>query len=82
VAVSGLRPGPGPALLLPDSRAAGVVFWAALTLVCVLVEVAARRSAGRLATAGEFVRLVSGPSAANALFVVAWAYAGWHLFAH
>jgi len=82
VAVLGPHPGPAPALLLPDNRAAGVAFWAGLTVVCVLVEVASRRSGGRLATAEEFVRLVSGPPAANALFVVAWAYAGWHLFAH
>ncbi len=70
------------ALLLPPSRAVGVAFWVGLMVACVLVEVAARRSRGRLADAEEFVRLISGPPVANALLVVAWTYAGWHLFAH
>jgi hypothetical protein len=60
----------------------GVAFWVGLIVACVLVEIAARRSRGRLADAEEFVRLISGPLVANALFVVAWTYAGWHLFAH
>jgi hypothetical protein len=71
-----------PALLLPPSRAVGVTFWAGLIVACVLVEIAARRSRGRLADAEEFVRQISGPTAANALLIVMWMYAGWHLFAH
>jgi hypothetical protein len=47
-----------------------------------VIDLAARRSVGRVATAEEFVRLISRPTAANVVLVVAWAYAGWHLFAH
>ena len=34
-----------------------------------------------MASAEELVRLISRPTAANVLLVVAWGYAGWHLFA-
>jgi hypothetical protein len=71
-----------PALVLPSSRAVGVAFWVGLVVVCVMVDLAARRSRGRVANAEEFVRLISRPKAANVLLVVAWAYAGWHLFAY
>jgi hypothetical protein len=47
-----------------------------------LVDLAARGSRGRLANAEEFVRLISGPTIAQILLVVAWTYAGWHLFAY
>jgi hypothetical protein len=80
-AVGAHHPALMPALLLPSSRAAGGAFWVSLIAVCVLVDRAARRSRGRLANAGELVRLISRPRVANALLVVAWAYAGWHLFA-
>jgi hypothetical protein len=70
-----------PALLLPDNRAVGVAFWIALVVAGVLVDLAARHSRSRVASAEEFVRLISRPTAANILLVVAWAYAGWHLFA-
>jgi hypothetical protein len=76
------RPVLAPALLLPGNRAFGVAFWAGLVVACVLADLAARGSRGRLANAEQFVRLVTGPPIANALFVVAWTYAGWHLFAH
>ena len=71
-----------PAVLLPSSRTVGVVFWVALVAVCVLVDQAARRSRGRVADAGELIRLISRPRMANVVLVVAWAYAGWHLFAY
>ena len=71
-----------PALLLPADRAVGVVFWTGLLVACVTVDIVARRSRGRLATAGEVVRLISGPPLARALLVAAWTFAGWHLFAH
>ncbi len=70
-----------PALLLPPSRAAGVAFWVGLVVACVLVDLAAKRSQGRIASAEEFVRLISRPRAANVLLVGAWVFAGWHLFA-
>ncbi len=71
-----------PALLLPETRSAGVAFWIAVIVAFGLVDLAARRSGGRLATAEEFARLVSGPPVANMALVAAWAFAGWHLFAH
>lgn len=71
-----------PALLLPSSRPAGVAFWLGLVVATVLVDLAARRSGGRLANTEEFVRFITTPTAANVLLVVAWTYAGYHIFAH
>jgi hypothetical protein len=86
VAVGGGHPAVGsstaPALLLPANRAAGVGFWAGLVVVCLLVEVVARRSEGRLATAGDLIRLVARPTLVSLILVGLWSYAGWHLFAH
>jgi len=83
VAVVAIRPPVlVPALLLPQSRSVGVAFWIGLIIACVLVDLAARGSRGRLANAEEFVRLISGPTIAQILLVVAWTYAGWHLFAY
>jgi hypothetical protein len=75
-------PGTAPALLLPANRAVGVGFWVGLVVVCLLVEVAARRSEGRLATAGDLVRLAARPTLVSLVLVGLWSYAGWHLFAH
>jgi hypothetical protein len=58
-----------------------VAFWVGLVVACVLVDLAAKRSRGRIASAEEFVRLISRPRAANVLLVGAWVFAGWHLFA-
>ena len=71
-----------PALLLPQSRAVGVIFWVGIVAVGVLVDFAAKRSRGVLADAEEFVRLISRTKVAQVLLVGAWAYAGWHSFAH
>jgi hypothetical protein len=71
-----------PALLLPSSRAVGVGFWLGLVAVGVVVDLAARRSGGRLANAEELLRLVADSMVANVIVVVAWTYAGYHLFAH
>ena len=70
-----------PALLLPSNRAAGVVFWVGLLVVAVVVDLLARRSAGRLATAEEFARFISSAAVANVALIAAWAFAGYHLFA-
>jgi hypothetical protein len=70
-----------PALLLPKDPAVGVAFWVALPVAAVLVEVAARRSDGRVANAEELVRFISTPLAARIVLVVAWVFAGYHLFA-
>ena len=70
-----------PALLLPSSRPAGVVFWLALLVLAVAVDVVARRSTGRVATAEEFARFISTAWPANVALTAAWAFAGYHLFA-
>ena len=78
-----LRPeSPVLGLLLPNSRAAGVAFWVGWVGACVLADVTARIVKGRLATAEEFLRLVSRPLAVRLIFVAAWTFAGWHLFAY
>jgi hypothetical protein len=68
-------------LLLPQSPGAGVAFWVAVPIVAVLVDTAARRSAGRWATAEEFVRFISTAWPANVALIAAWGFAGYHLFA-
>jgi hypothetical protein len=70
-----------PALLLPSNRAVGVVFWVGLLVVAVAVDLIARRSAGRMATAEEFARFISTSAVANVALISAWAFAGYHLFA-
>ena len=71
----------GPALLLPSSPPVGVAFWVAVPLVALLVDLAARRSDGRRANAEEFVRFISTSRLAHVVLVVAWGFAGYHLFA-
>jgi hypothetical protein len=82
---AGAAPVPGhqlaPALLLPSSRPAGVAFWVAVVVAACAVDLVARRSQGRLASAEEFVRFISTATAANVVLIVAWAFAGYHLFA-
>ena len=70
-----------PALLLPSNRPVGVVFWVGLLVVAVAVDLMARRSAGRVATAEEFARFISTSAVANVALITAWAFAGYHLFA-
>lgn len=77
-----LRPHGETALLLPANRAAGVWFWVGVILACVAFDLVARRTEGRLANAEEVLRLVSRTRPARVVLAVAWAYAGWHLFAH
>ncbi len=81
VALGSFRAGP-PGLLLPASRGAGVAFWVCVVAAGGVVELLARRSGGRLATAAELVRLLTAPVAVRLVVVAAWAYAGYHLFAH
>ena len=71
----------GPALLLPSSRPVGVVFWVAVPVVAILIDLVARRSGGRMAKADEFVRFISTAQAANVALILAWTFAGYHLFA-
>jgi len=84
---AGLAPGAGgghaltPALLLPSNRPVGIAFWVGLLVVAVAVDLVARRSAGRLATAEEFARFISTATVANVALIAAWAFAGYHLFA-
>ena len=70
-----------PALLLPQVPAVGVAFWLAVPVVAVLIDVAARHSHGRRATAEEFVRFISSDRLANLALITAWLVAGYHLFA-
>jgi hypothetical protein len=70
-----------PALLLPSSRPVGVAFWLAVLAAGVVIDLAARSSDGRLATAEELVRFVSTSRVANVVLVLAWIFAGYHLFA-
>jgi hypothetical protein len=84
---AGLAPGSGagrplnPALLLPSNRPVGVVFWVGLLVVAVVVDLLARRSDGRVATAEEFARFISSAAVANVALIAVWAFAGYHLFA-
>jgi hypothetical protein len=71
----------GPALLLPQSPGAGVAFWVAVPLAGLLIDLAARRSGGTVATAEEAARFLSTSKVAHVALVVAWAFAGYHLFA-
>jgi hypothetical protein len=70
-----------PGLLLPPSPLLGVAFWIAVPAVALLVDAAARRSAGRVAKGEEFIRFISTAKWANALLIAGWAFAGYHLFA-
>ena len=69
------------ALLLPSNRPVGLAFWVGLLVVAVAVDLVARRSSGRLATAEEFARFISTATVANVALIAAWAFAGYHLFA-
>ena len=70
-----------PGLLLPSSPPVGVAFWVAVPCVALLLDLMARRSAGRVANAEEFVRFISTAKAANVALIAAWVFAGYHLFA-
>ena len=52
-----------------------------MPIAALLVDLAARRSHGRVARAEELVRFVSGPLAANVALIAVWVFAGYHLFA-
>ena len=68
-------------LLLPSSPPVGIAFWVAVPCAALLVDLVARRSAGRVATAEEFIRFISTAKAANVALIAAWVFAGYHLFA-
>ncbi len=70
-----------PGLLLPSNRAVGVVFWIGVLVMAVVVDLVARHSAGKLATAEEFARFISTATVANFVLITAWVFAGYHLFA-
>jgi hypothetical protein len=70
-----------PALLLPSSRPAGLLFWGAACIAGIVIDQAARRSRGRFATSGDFVRFTSTALPARILLIAAWTFAGFHLFA-
>ena len=70
-----------PALLLPQSPLAGVAFWIAIPVACLLVDLGARHSDGRVPNVEEVIRFISTPKVANVALIAAWAFAGYHLFA-
>jgi hypothetical protein len=70
-----------PGLLLPQVPAVGVFFWAAVPVVAIAIDQLARRSGGRIANAEEVLRFVSTATPVKILLVVAWGFAGYHLFA-
>jgi len=70
-----------PALLLPQSPPVGLAFWVLVPCAAVLLDRAARHSGGRYASAEEFIRFISTTRIANAALIVAWTFAGYHLFA-
>ncbi len=70
-----------PALLLPSNRPVGVAFWVGLLVAVTVVDLFARRSSGRVATAEEFVRFISSATVVNVMLIAAWVFAGYHLFA-
>ena len=53
----------------------------AVPVVAILIDLVARRSGGRMAKADEFVRFISTAQAANVALILAWTFAGYHLFA-
>lgn len=72
----------GPALLLGSSRAVGIGFWLGVVVAAAVIDLGARRSRGTLANGEELLRVITASLVANVLLIVAWGYAGWHLFAH
>jgi hypothetical protein len=70
-----------PALLLPASKPVGLVFWGATCLAGIVIDQAARRSRGRFATSGDFVRFASTALPVRILLIGAWIFSGYHLFA-
>ncbi len=69
------------ALLLPSSRPVGLFFWGAACVAAIVIDQAARRSQGRFATSGDFVRFASSAPWANVVLILGWVFAGYHLFA-
>jgi hypothetical protein len=70
------------ALLEGRNRAVGVAFWLGVLAYTAGADFVARRSSGRIATFEELLGFISRPLSARVFLVVAWTYAGWHLFAH
>jgi hypothetical protein len=70
-----------PGLLVPASPPIGIVFWVAVAFAVLLVDLTARHSDGRVATAEELIRFVSTARAAHVALIAAWVFAGYHLFA-
>ncbi len=69
-------------LLLPRVRGAGYAFFGAVVACGVALHLLGRRSGGRRADFEELLRFISRPLWARVLLIIAWTYAGWHLFAH
>jgi hypothetical protein len=72
---------PVPSLLLPSSRPVGLFFWGAVLVVGLVVDQAARQSSGTFASSGDLVRFTTSALPLRVVLVVAWLFAGYHLFA-
>lgn len=68
------------ALALPSSRSVGVCFWIAAGVGSLGLEIWARRSGGRVATANEVLSFGCRSQIGQFLVVAAWVIAGYHLF--
>jgi hypothetical protein len=55
--------------------------WALMALLLVGVGVATVMSNGRLATIGDFGRVLTGGRLRGAVVLVIWMWLGWHFFA-
>ncbi len=78
----GVSAGPhSSALLLPSSPPLGVAFWIAVPVAALAIDFGARRTNGSMPTAEEVVRFISTSRAVSVVLVVAWVFAGYHLFA-
>ena len=69
------------ALLLPSNRPVGLLFWGTACIAGIVIDQTARRSRGRFATSGDFVRFTSTALPVRILLIAAWTFAGFHLFA-
>jgi hypothetical protein len=70
-----------PGLLLPQVPGVGVAFWVAVPLAAGAIDLAARRSDGRMANAEEFLRFITTATWAKVALAAGWGFAGYHLFA-
>jgi hypothetical protein len=62
-------------------HAVSLGIWAAMALLLVGVGIAAVVSNGRLASVGDFGRVLMRSRLSGAVVIVIWMWLGWHFFA-